>query len=79
MADLPLEGRTVVTEKKENPLTLEQRVDLQGKDIQELARGLNTQARLLEAVVTAANYVGEMYAKLTQVSVAEAASEKKEE
>lgn len=65
MADLPLEGR-VVEEKKEIPLTEGQRLDLLTQDVQELARGINTQARLLEAVVYAFDHVVKQYLKLTR-------------
>lgn len=65
MADLPLEGR-VVEDKKEVPLTLEQRVDLLTQNIQELARGTNTQARLLESIVYAFDHVVKQYLALTR-------------
>lgn len=67
MADLPLEGRTeVVEDKKTVPLSLEQRVDLMGQDIRELARGVNTQARLLESVILAFDHVVKKYLELTR-------------
>jgi hypothetical protein len=62
MADLPLEGRVVET--KEIPLTLEQRVDALTKDVQELARGINTQARLLETIVVASDSIVKKYLEL---------------
>jgi hypothetical protein len=67
MADLPLEGR-VVEEKKEVPLTDAQRIDLLTKDVQELARGINTQARLLESIVLAFDHVVKQYLSLTTVA-----------
>lgn len=63
MADLPLEGRTVV-DKKEVPLTLEQRVGNLEKDILELARGVNTQASLLEAIVISSDRIVQKYLSL---------------
>lgn len=65
MSDLPVEG--TVVEKKEAPLTLEQRVDLNAKDIVELARGVNTQAQLLESIVLAFDHVVKQYLALTRV------------
>lgn len=63
MADLPLEGRTVV-DKKEVPLTVEQRLTNLEKDILELARGVNTQASLLEAVVVSSDRIVQKYLSL---------------
>lgn len=62
MADLPIAG----VEKKEVGLTTEQRVDLLAKDVQELARGVNTQARLLEAIVFASDHIVKIYLELTR-------------
>lgn len=64
MADLPVEGRTVV-DVKENALTLEERVDFLTKDVQEMARGINTQARLLESIVISFDNVVKKYIELT--------------
>lgn len=64
MADLPLEGRTVEN-KKEVPLTDTQRIDLLTQDVQELARGINTQARLLDSIVLAFDHVVKKYLELT--------------
>ena len=66
MSDLPLEGREVVT--KEVPLTVEQRLDLLGQDVKELARGINTQGRLLEAIVVASDQVVKKYLELTRIA-----------
>lgn len=65
MADLPLEGR-VVEDKKEVPLTIEQRVDLLTQDVQELARGVNAQARLLESIILAFDHVVKRYLDITR-------------
>lgn len=65
MSDLPLEGR-VVEEKKQVPLTTEQRLDLLAQDVKELARGVNTQAQLLEAIVLANDRVVQKYLELTR-------------
>jgi hypothetical protein len=65
MADLPLEGR-VVEDKKEVPLTDAQRLDLLTQDVQELARGINTQARLLESIILAFDHVVKKYLDLTR-------------
>lgn len=79
MSDLPLEGR-VVEEKKEVPLTLEQRVDQMARDIQELARGINAQAKLLGAVVLASDRIVNTYTELMNIpKVGGAPDEKKEE
>lgn len=75
MSDLPLEGR-VVEDKKEVPFTLEQQVNILRKDVQELARGVNTQGALLEAIVKASDHVVQKYLELTRV---ETTDEKKEE
>lgn len=65
MADIPLEGR-VVEDKKDVPLTTEQRLDLLAQDVKELARGVNTQAKLLEAIVMANDRVVATYLELTR-------------
>lgn len=81
MSDLPLEGR-VVEDKKDVPLTDTQRIDLLVQDVRELARGVNTQGALLEAIVTAFDKVVARYLELTRtpaergVAVAEKPSEK---
>ena len=65
MADLPLEGRVVEREdRKEVPLTLEQRVEKAERDIQEVARGVNVQAALLEGMVVAFDSVVKTYLTL---------------
>lgn len=65
MADLPLEGRkTQVTEKKDVPLTVEERLDRAEKDIQEIARGVNTQGALLEGIVNSFDAVIKTYLTL---------------
>lgn len=66
MADLPLEGR-VVEDKKEVPLTSDQRLDLLTQDVRELARGINTQARLLESIIVAFDGVVKKYLELTRI------------
>ena len=66
MADLPLEGR-VVEDKKEVPLTTEQRLDLLAQDVRELARGINTQGALLENMITAFDSIVRKYLTLTRV------------
>lgn len=76
--------KTQTVEKKEVPLTLEQRVDLLTRDCQELGRGINVQARLLTAVVKAFDYVLKEYYVLTRpvdtnVAVEKPSEEKKEE
>lgn len=82
MADIPLEGR-VVEEKKEIPLTNEQRLDALTQDVKELARGINTQGALLEAIVLAFDRVVGKYLELTRtpaergVAVADKPSEPK--
>jgi len=65
MADLPLEGR-VVEDKKEVPLTDTQRIDLLTQDVKELARGINTQGALLEAIVLSFDRVVAKYLELTR-------------
>lgn len=67
MADLPLEGR-VVEDKNEVPLTSDQRLDLLTQDIRELARGVNTQARLLETIIYAFDHVVKKYLELTRIA-----------
>lgn len=67
MSDIPLEGR-VVEDKKEVPLTTDQRVELLTQDVQELARGINTQARLLESIVLSFDHVVKKYLELTRKS-----------
>ena len=69
MSDLPLEGRTVET--KAVPLTTEERLDLLGQDVQELARGVNTQARLLEEIVMSFDTVVKKYLDLIRVPAEE--------
>lgn len=80
MADLPLEGRTV--DKKDVPLTVEERLERTEKDIVELARGVNTQGALLEGIVTAFDSVIKTYltliGKYVPPKVAEKPSEKKD-
>lgn len=66
MSDLPLEGRVVET--KEVPLTVEQRLDSLAKDVRELARGINTQGRLLETIVVASDQVVKKYLELTRIA-----------
>lgn len=76
MADLPLEGRETKTiDTKEVPLTTDQRFDLLTKDVQELARGINTQGALLETIVLALDTVVQKYLQLTRRPT----DEKKEE
>lgn len=65
MSDLPLEGR-VVEDKKDVPLTNEQRLDLLATDVKELARGINTQGALLESMVIAFDSVVKKYLVLTR-------------
>lgn len=80
MADLPLEGRTEQKdEKKPVPLTLEQQVSLLRKDIIELSRGVNTQARLLEAIVAASEHIIKVYNDLIQIPEGVAGEPKKED
>ena len=71
MADLPIE------EKKEVPFTTEQRLDAITLDVQELARGINTQARLLESIVLAFDHVVKQYLELTRIPDAKAKEETK--
>ena len=71
MADLPIE------EKKEVPFTTEQRLDAITQDVQELARGINTQARLLESIVLAFDHVVKQYLELTRIPDAKAKEETK--
>lgn len=80
MADLPLEGRATQTDdKKEVPLTLEQRVEILERDLQETARGVNLQAALLEGIVHAFDSVIKTYltliGKYTPPKVAEKSNE----
>lgn len=65
MADLPIE-KTETVDKKEVPLTLEERVARNEGDILELARGVNTQAQLLEGMITAFDHVIKTYLRLIQ-------------
>lgn len=74
MADLPLEGR-VVEDKKDVPLSLEQQVDILRKDIQELARGINTHGVLLQSIVVAFDHVVKKYLDLVKVPSEEKKSE----
>lgn len=68
MADLPIEGRTTQTEeRREVELTLEQRVAKNTQDIQEVARGVNAQAQLLESIVLAFDHVVKRYLEVTKV------------
>jgi hypothetical protein len=64
MSDLDVNGNP--TDKKEVPLTPEQQMDLVRQDIQELARGLNVQATLLQAIVAACNLVCQSYNNLSK-------------
>lgn len=67
MADLPVNGEVVEkTEKKQAPLTLQEQINLLRQDILELARGVNTQARLLESIVTASESITQTYVELTR-------------
>lgn len=67
MADLPAHGQIVQKEdKKQVPLTLQEQVNLLRQDILELARGVNTQARLLEAIVTASETITQTYVEITR-------------
>lgn len=66
MADLPLEGRTTV-ESREIPLTTEEKIDMLAKDVREVARGVNTQAALLETIVVAFDHIVKRYIELTRV------------
>lgn len=63
MADLPLEGRETV-ETKEVPLTMEQRMEIAERDIQELGRGVNVQGALLEQMVVAFDSIVKKYLTL---------------
>lgn len=63
MADLPIE------EKKEVPLTIEQRMERAEKDIHEVARGVNVQGALLETIVVACDAIIQKYLILTQKHV----------
>lgn len=65
MADLPLEGRTAV-ETKVTPFTTEEQLKHVQDDIRELARGVNTQGALLEAIVLAFDQVVKKYLDLTR-------------
>lgn len=57
----------VVGTASEAPLTPEQRIDALTRDIQELGRGVNAQAKLLESIVTACDSVIKKYIELTKV------------
>lgn len=72
MSDLPVEQKE---EKKEIPLTPEQRLEKAEKDIQEIARGVNTQAALLEGIISSYDSVIKTYLALT---AAPKAAEKKD-
>lgn len=63
MSDLPVEG--TVLNKKEVPLTLEERVVLIESDIRELARGVNLQGALLERIVLSSDHIVKKYLELT--------------
>lgn len=65
MSDLPVEG--TVVDRKEVPLTVEERLERAEKDIVELARGVNTQGALLESIVVALDSVVKRYLALTRV------------
>lgn len=62
MADLPIQN----DEKKEVPLTLEERVGILERDLKEVARGVNTQASLLESIVLTFDAVVQRYLVLTR-------------
>lgn len=67
MADLPVNGEVVQKDdKKQAPLTLQEQINLLRQDILELARGVNTQARLLESIVTASESITQTYVELTR-------------
>lgn len=67
MADLPANGQVVQKEDvKQAPLTLQEQVNLLRQDVIELARGVNTQARLLESIVSANNSIVQTYLELTK-------------
>lgn len=63
MSDLPVSG----VEKKEVPLTTDQRFVRIEKDIQELARGINLQGSLLESMIIAFDHVVKKYMELIRV------------
>lgn len=77
MADLPIE-KTETVDKKEVPLTLEERVARNEGDILELARGVNTQAQLLEGMITAFDHVIKTYLRLIQKPTVAPAEPKKD-
>jgi hypothetical protein len=58
MSDIPVE-------KKETLLTVEERLDIMQNDIRELARGINVQGSLLQAMVYAFDSVVKRYVELT--------------
>ena len=60
MSDLPIEDR------KEIPLSVDQRLDALTADVRELARGINVQGALLESIVVAADSVLKKYLDLTR-------------
>lgn len=63
MADLPVAG----IETKEVALTLEQRVEILERDIKEVARGVNVQGSLLQAIVHASDHIVKKYIELTRI------------
>jgi hypothetical protein len=65
------------TDAKEVPLTGDQKIELLVRDVQELARGVNKQAALLESVVLACDAVVKKYIELTKVVKAGENEEKK--
>ena len=73
MSDLPIQK----DDKKEVPLALEQRIEKTEKDIQEVARGVNTQAALLEFIVVSFDRIVQKYLALIRQEP-EQASEKTE-
>lgn len=54
-------------DKKTVPLTTEQRLINVEKNVEEVARGVNLQARLLEAIVKASDSVVKKYLELVRV------------
>lgn len=62
MADLPIQN----DEKKEVPLTLEERVKILESDVRELSRGANAQASLLEGIVVSFDKVVQRYLSITR-------------
>lgn len=60
MSDLPIQN----DDKKPVPLSLEDRLGIAERDIQELSRGINTQAALLETIIIAFDRVVQKYLSL---------------